>query len=92
MGHIAVSDTQASSVTHLATWSQRELQFFETFKTVVSTNASSIKIWPNIYSKPKVTLHYLFLNISSVVLNCNKVSIGLCLLHMSEHIACRRSM
>ena len=42
-----------------------------------------------IYSKPKVTLHYSFLNISSVILNCNKVSIEVCLLHVSKHNACK---
>ena len=45
-----------------------------------------------IYSKPKVTLHFLFLNISSAVLNCSKVYIGVCLLHVYSIMHVKRSM
>ena len=33
----------------------------------------------HVISKPKVTLHFSFLIISSFVLNCDKASIGVCL-------------
>ena len=43
----------------------------------------------HVYLTPKVTLHFLFLNKSSFVLNCNKASIGVCFQHVSEHNACK---